>query len=350
VTFAEIVRTLARRAGVPEAQAAIRAVHGTGATRWVAEQAGIAARTARRWMSVTPPPARRQAVVDLALRWLPNHVAARVLRGAGDTVAVGTVRVAYDGADQGLRSVGEVDVDLAPVADALESGDVEHAEQALSDTVMEGYEPGLSDTLQVVDYVDGLTVAAPPPADEPAPPAARPTAAARGAAARSAQRAAVVEADLLAAHRRLRRSPHAEVPLADLRAAVPATREEFDAVLARLAGDDDVTVDENALVFERGYLARHPAPVTETGVRARVVEAARRLRPVEGEWISLTELRDALPDVPRAELDAALRGLESTGRGTLAPEANQRALTDADRAAALTVGGEANHLFALNPV
>ncbi|WP_199443450.1 hypothetical protein [Umezawaea beigongshangensis] len=347
MTFAEIVRTLARRAGVPDAQAAIRAVHGAGATRWVAEQAGIAARTARRWMSVTPPAARRQAVVDLALRWLPNHVAAGVLRGAGGTVEVGTVRVAYDGADQGLRTVGEVDVDLVPVADALESGDVEHAEQALSDTVMEGYEPGLSDTLQVTDYVDGLTVTT--PADEPAPPAGRSTAAARGAAARSAQRAAVVETDLLAAYRRLRRSPHAEVLLTDLRAAVAATREEVDAVLARLDGDD-VTVEENALVFERGYLARHPAPVTETGVPGRVVEAARRLRPVEGEWISLTELRDALPDVPRAELDAALRRLESTGRSTLAPEANQRALTAADRAAALTVGGEANHLFALNPV
>ncbi|WP_199444427.1 hypothetical protein [Umezawaea beigongshangensis] len=53
---------------------------------------------------------------------------------------------------------------------------------------------------------------------------------------------------------------------------------------------------------------------------------------------------------PRAELDAALRRLETGDRAVLVPEAHQRTLAAADHAAALVVGGEEQHLLALDPV
>jgi hypothetical protein len=66
-----------------------------------------------------------------------------------------------------------------------------------------------------------------------------------------------------------------------------------------------------------------------------------------GAWVGLVRLRNALPDVSRQEFDDALLRLDLHEHVFLIPEVNQKALTDADRAAAIHVGGEDKHLLSI---
>jgi hypothetical protein len=68
-----------------------------------------------------------------------------------------------------------------------------------------------------------------------------------------------------------------------------------------------------------------------------------------GAWVGLARLREALPDLPRQEFDEALLQLDLLPHVSLIPEANQKALTAADRAAAIHVGGEDKHLLQIRP-
>lgn len=63
-----------------------------------------------------------------------------------------------------------------------------------------------------------------------------------------------------------------------------------------------------------------------------------------GDFASIRELREALPDIPRADLDDVLISLYAAQVVNLIPQSNQQALTEADRASALWVGGEHKHL------
>lgn len=66
-----------------------------------------------------------------------------------------------------------------------------------------------------------------------------------------------------------------------------------------------------------------------------------------GAWVGLAHLRNALPDVPRQEFDDALLRLDLHEHVFLIPEVNQKALTAADRSAAIHVGGEDKHLLSI---
>lgn len=66
-----------------------------------------------------------------------------------------------------------------------------------------------------------------------------------------------------------------------------------------------------------------------------------------GAWVSLTRLRAALADVPRANMDAALLDMVREAGVMLNPEFNQKILTAADRAASIRVGGENVHLLSI---
>lgn len=63
-----------------------------------------------------------------------------------------------------------------------------------------------------------------------------------------------------------------------------------------------------------------------------------------GRRVSLTTVRAALSDFTRAYQDRALVQLQRDGALVLYREDNNRALTAADRAAALSVGGSPRHL------
>ncbi|MET9245683.1 hypothetical protein [Nonomuraea sp. NPDC003709] len=65
------------------------------------------------------------------------------------------------------------------------------------------------------------------------------------------------------------------------------------------------------------------------------------------DWVLLTHLRAQLGDVPREEIDEALRQLERLPDVHLVPEADQKTLTDEDRESAVVVGGVSKHLLAI---
>jgi hypothetical protein len=66
-----------------------------------------------------------------------------------------------------------------------------------------------------------------------------------------------------------------------------------------------------------------------------------------GAWVALARLRPFFTDVDRAHLDDALIQLSRAVDVDLVPENNQKALTKADWAAAVWVGGENAHLLAI---
>lgn len=65
--------------------------------------------------------------------------------------------------------------------------------------------------------------------------------------------------------------------------------------------------------------------------------------------MSLTRLRAALPDLSREQVDQVLHTLLADPGVFLIPESNQKALTPADLAAAVSVGGTDKHLLAIEP-
>jgi hypothetical protein len=95
-----------------------------------------------------------------------------------------------------------------------------------------------------------------------------------------------------------------------------------------------------------------PEPVRADGTEivdtaARIEAGYRSLAVAPGEFVSLRELRLRVPDRPRPDVDAALAALFTAQRVNLIPQSNQQALSDADREAALRIGGEYKHLISI---
>jgi hypothetical protein len=85
-------------------------------------------------------------------------------------------------------------------------------------------------------------------------------------------------------------------------------------------------------------------------VHDQIRDAARTIASQPGRWVgegwvNLTELRDQLPHVDRAEFNKAVKQLALDPDAWLIAEANQRILTDRDRAEAIVHGGEAKHVI-----
>lgn len=80
-------------------------------------------------------------------------------------------------------------------------------------------------------------------------------------------------------------------------------------------------------------------------VRAAYDQLASR----PGAWVGLAALREALPGTSREDFDDAVLQLDLLPHVSLIPEVNQKALTLADRAAAIHVGGEDKHLLQIRP-
>ncbi|MGM1062760.1 hypothetical protein [Saccharothrix sp. Mg75] len=79
----------------------------------------------------------------------------------------------------------------------------------------------------------------------------------------------------------------------------------------------------------------------------RVEAAYRVLAPRPGDAVSLRSLREHLDDVPADRLDRALTALADRDDVHLRGEADQRSLTEADRRAALVLGGSPRHTLAI---
>ncbi len=81
-------------------------------------------------------------------------------------------------------------------------------------------------------------------------------------------------------------------------------------------------------------------PDVEKQVRGAYLQLAR-----PGSWVALAALREQLPDVPRAAVDTELERLAATPGVHVRAASDQKALTDADHAAAVHFGGDDRHLL-----
>lgn len=90
-----------------------------------------------------------------------------------------------------------------------------------------------------------------------------------------------------------------------------------------------------------------PEPVVKEGLGERIRGVYGSLAGRAGAWVSLASLRPHFADVPRAELDAALKQLSREDGVHLAPEDNQKSLTAAEVDAAIRTGGQDKHLLAI---
>lgn len=118
----------------------------------------------------------------------------------------------------------------------------------------------------------------------------------------------------------------------------------FERYMTRL----DVTLAD---VFPADGGGDEHADVAETPVdaAARIRAAYADLADKPGAPVRLLPLRERLADLPSAEFDAALLRLARETGVFLEPEPKLRSLTEADRKAAVRVGGEVKHLLSIEP-
>jgi hypothetical protein len=87
--------------------------------------------------------------------------------------------------------------------------------------------------------------------------------------------------------------------------------------------------------------------LTGTEIEQRIEAAYRKLAGSSQDWVGLVDLRPLLGGAATKDVDAVLRELSRTGRVSLVPESNRKALTAADHEAAIRIGGEDNHLISI---
>jgi hypothetical protein len=99
-------------------------------------------------------------------------------------------------------------------------------------------------------------------------------------------------------------------------------------------------------IFAADKLGNGPVELDNEVIEA-VTKEYRNLAEEPASWVPLRSLREALPTVERGELDDALRLLYSRRLIRLTSEANRRAISEADEAAALSIGGDNVHWMAI---
>lgn len=87
------------------------------------------------------------------------------------------------------------------------------------------------------------------------------------------------------------------------------------------------------------------AEIFRPDVAGRVEAAYAELTRGCGTALRLTDLRDRLSEMPRAEIDDALQELARRADVHIRAESDQKTLTDRDREAALVLGGTPRHLL-----
>ncbi len=90
------------------------------------------------------------------------------------------------------------------------------------------------------------------------------------------------------------------------------------------------------------------SPVTDVAAVEKQIRSAYHDLVVEPRgWVGLRTLRERLGGLARADVDVALLRLDLLPGVYLQPESDQKTLTEADRAAAIRIGGEAKHLLSI---
>ncbi|MFF0314794.1 hypothetical protein ACFYPH_09105 [Micromonospora sp. NPDC005252] len=101
----------------------------------------------------------------------------------------------------------------------------------------------------------------------------------------------------------------------------------------------------NRPIVAAGPATDQPAEGIDLGQRIR--SAYAQLSPRPGDYIALASLRAALTGVPDPQIDAALIDLNRAPDVHLVSESNQKAMTDEQRAAAVSIGNQHKHLLAI---
>jgi len=102
-----------------------------------------------------------------------------------------------------------------------------------------------------------------------------------------------------------------------------------------------------AMAFAPDQAEPAPRPPTGMDLPDRVREAYAAVASTPQAWVSIADIRRKLGDVDRDALDAALRRLEQAPDVNIVPESNQKALSDEDRRAAVTIGDQPKHYLAI---
>lgn len=82
-------------------------------------------------------------------------------------------------------------------------------------------------------------------------------------------------------------------------------------------------------------------------LETQIKRAYHKLAPKPGDWVHLAKLRPLLNGASKEEVDAVLKVLGRKQDVTLAPNPNRKVVTADDRAAAVLIGGDENHLIAI---
>jgi hypothetical protein len=88
-------------------------------------------------------------------------------------------------------------------------------------------------------------------------------------------------------------------------------------------------------------------PAAGLDIEERIRTAYRKLASDPRDWVGLAQLRPLLGDTPREAVDETLRALSRSRRANLVAQANQKVLSQADRAAAVRIGNQDCHLISI---
>jgi hypothetical protein len=95
-------------------------------------------------------------------------------------------------------------------------------------------------------------------------------------------------------------------------------------------------------------VAARPDATSSGDLEADIRKAYGVLAAAPGDWVSLADLRPRLGDVDKNAVDRALtKMIEESSDVNLVPESNQKALTDAQRQAAVRIGDQNKHLISI---
>jgi hypothetical protein len=102
-----------------------------------------------------------------------------------------------------------------------------------------------------------------------------------------------------------------------------------------------------AMAFAPEQAEPAPRPPIGMDLTDRIREAYAAAASTPQAWVSIADIRRKLGDVDRETMDAALRRLEQAPDVNIVPESNQKALSDEDRRAAVTIGDQRKHFLAI---
>jgi hypothetical protein len=85
----------------------------------------------------------------------------------------------------------------------------------------------------------------------------------------------------------------------------------------------------------------------EADLETQIRGAYRKLAPKPGDWVHLAKLRSLLNGASKEDVDGVLKALGRKQEVTLAPNPDRKAVQADDRAAAVLIGGDENHLISI---